>query len=446
MEHFQAVWFLLQVSFVVFLVLLNGFFVAAEFALVKIRNSQLKPLIQDGNPQARMASRVLDNLDSSLSACQLGITLASLALGWVGEPVFAALLEPAMLALDIQSVKVQHTLAFLFGFSVITFLHITAGEQAPKLMAIQNPLPTSLWIAKPLWIFCKVSYPFIWALNKASNRMLRWVGVEAVSEHELMHSEEELRMLISDSHHRKGGTKLEQEIVFNAMELRERLVREVMRPRKEISVLSTEMSLKKCLTITEQERYSRYPLCESADPDRALGVIHFKELYSMRHRLANGEDLKQIARPILLLSETARLEKALRLFLRQKRHLAMVVDEYGSTVGMITLEDILEELVGEIQDEFDQEQPMVIRHKDGNHDIMGQLPLHELAELMEISIQEEGINTVSGWMTHKLGEFPQPGDTVVLGEHVLEVIKVQGHRVERLQIKRCSSGEGNDPA
>ena len=425
----------MQVAFVGFLVLLNGFFVAAEFALVKIRDSQLKPLINEGNPRAIMTGKVLDNLDSSLSACQLGITLASLALGWVGEPVFATLLEPVMHAMGIQSEKLQHMLAFIFGFSAITFLHITAVEQAPKLMAIQKPLPTSLWIAKPLWLFCKISYHFIWGLNKASNRMLRWIGIEPVSEHELLHSEEELRMLISDTHHHQGGTKLEKEIVFNAMELRQRLVREVMQPRTKIILLSTEMPLEECLAITEKERYSRYPICKESDPDKAIGVIHFKELYSMKNRLDTSNDLVQISRKILHFPETSRFEKALRLFLKNKLHLAMVVDEYGSTVGMITLEDILEELVGEIQDEFDHEQPLIIRHSDGTFDLLGQLPLNELSELIGTSIQEEGINTVSGWMTHKLGEFPEIGDIVKEEGHVMKVLQVHNHRIERLHLK-----------
>ena len=442
MDSYQAIWISLQVAFVLFLVMLNGFFVAAEFALVKIRGSQLKPLMQAGNGKARMAHQVLDHLDSSLSACQLGITLASLALGWVGEPVFAGLLEPLMHAAHIQSEHLQHTLSFLFGFSVITFLHITAGEQAPKLMAIQHSLPTSLWVARPLWFFLKISYPFIWALNHASNRMLRWVGIEPVSEHEHMHSAEELRLLISDSHKKEGGTDLEEEIMFNAMELRDRLVREVMRPRPEITVLSTDMTLNRCLEIANKERYSRYPLCQASDPDQSLGVIHFKELFSMRDRLESGADLKQIARRILYLSETARLEKALRLLLKQKSHLAMVVDEYGTTVGMITLEDILEELVGEIQDEFDQEQPLVIRHEDGSLDVMGQLPLHDLSEWIGTTIQEEGINTVSGWITQQLGGFPQTGDKVEESGHVMEVVKVDGHLIERLRITR-KAGDGS---
>ncbi len=425
----------MQVGFVLLLVALNGFFVAAEFALVKIRESQIKPLIDEGNRKALMTRRVLEHLDASLSACQLGITLASLALGWVGEPVFAALLEPVMESMHIESEGLKHSLSFLFGFSVITFLHITAGEQAPKLLAIQKPLPTSLWIAKPLWWFSKLSYPFIWGLNEASNKMLRWVGVEAVSEHELSHSEEELRMLIADTHRQQGGTLLEREIVFNAMELRQRLVREVMQPRPEIVFLSTDMTMEQCLEVMDRERYSRYPLCLDANPDQAIGVVHFKDVHVSRDRLLQAGDLKQISRKIIHLSETARLEKALQLFLRHKLHLGMVVDEYGTTVGMITLEDVLEELVGEIQDEFDQEVPMIITHQGGSFDVMGQCPLHDLSEILGTEVQEEGINTVSGWLTQQLGSFPKVGDEVLRHGFRWQVVKISGHLIERLRLE-----------
>ncbi|MGA0406790.1 MAG: hemolysin family protein [Limisphaerales bacterium] len=435
MEESGSIWILMQVGFVLLLVALNGFFVAAEFALVKIRESQIKPLIEEGNRKALMTRRVLEHLDASLSACQLGITLASLALGWVGEPVFAALLEPVMESMHIESEGLKHSLSFLFGFSVITFLHITAGEQAPKLLAIQKPLPTSLWIAKPLWWFSKLSYPFIWGLNEASNKMLRWVGVEAVSEHELSHSEEELRMLIADTHRQQGGTLLEREIVFNAMELRQRLVREVMQPRPEIVFLSTDMTMEQCLEVMDRERYSRYPLCLDANPDQAIGVVHFKDVHVSRDRLLQAGDLKQISRKIIHLSETARLEKALQLFLRHKLHLGMVVDEYGTTVGMITLEDVLEELVGEIQDEFDQEVPMIITHQGGSFDVMGQCPLHDLSEILGTEVQEEGINTVSGWLTQQLGSFPKVGDEVLRHGFRWQVVKISGHLIERLRLE-----------
>jgi CBS domain containing-hemolysin-like protein len=265
--------------------------------------------------------------------------------------------------------------------------------------------------------------------------MLRWVGVEAVSEHELSHSEEELRMLIADTHRQQGGTLLEREIVFNAMELRQRLVREVMQPRPEIVFLSTDMTMEQCLEVMDRERYSRYPLCLDANPDQAIGVVHFKDVHVSRDRLLQAGDLKQISRKIIHLSETARLEKALQLFLRHKLHLGMVVDEYGTTVGMITLEDVLEELVGEIQDEFDQEVPMIITHQGGSFDVMGQCPLHDLSEILGTEVQEEGINTVSGWLTQQLGSFPKVGDEVLRHGFRWQVVKISGHLIERLRLE-----------
>src|SRR5262245_42397133 len=240
---------LLKILLVVGLVLLNGFFVAAEFALVKIRDTQLVVMASAGHRRARMARRLISNLDASLSATQLGITLASLGLGWVGEPVFLTLLEPVMKWLQIESTRMQHTLAFIVGFSAITFMHIVVGELAPKSLAIQKPLPTSLWVSYPLRWFYKLSYPFNWALNGASLWLLRRLGLEAVSEAELVHSEEELRLLFSSSRKQSGGTALGRDIVLNALDLRRRTVREVMRPRQEIVALNTESSMAECLDL-----------------------------------------------------------------------------------------------------------------------------------------------------------------------------------------------------
>src|SRR5688500_10319688 len=267
----------LKFALVVFLVLLNGFFVAAEFAIVKIRDTQLETLITKGHKRAKVARRLIANLDASLSATQLGITLASLGLGWVGEPVFAALLTPVMEWLQIKSPEARHSIAFIVGFSTITFLHIVAGELAPKSMAIQKPLPTSLWIAHPLLWFYKISYPFNWALNGTSLWLLRRVGIEPASEAELVHSEEELRLLFAGAHkHAAGSTTLGKDIVMNALDLRRRVVRDVMRPRPEIVGLDTGASLTECIDVAEKTRFSRFPVCEGGDIDRTLGVIHIK--------------------------------------------------------------------------------------------------------------------------------------------------------------------------
>ncbi len=429
---------------VFFLVFLNGFFVAAEFAIVKIRDTQLVTLEEKGNKRAIVARRIVKNLDASLSATQLGITLASLGLGWFAEPIFASLLAPLLDrlitgevhlgSLSIGAEKLKHSISFAVGFSVITFMHIVMGELAPKSMAIQKPLPTTLWVALPLELFYKISYPFIWMLNNTSQWMLRMVGIHPASEAELIHSEEELRMLFTSSHEHEGGSELQRKIVFNAMDLKRRIVRDVKRPRQEITCLDTEATIAECLEVAEKTRYSRFPLCEAGDVDKTLGVVHFKDLYALRSRAKTGRDLKSVARKLIYVPETARLEKLLALFMERKLHFAIVVDEYGGTTGMVTLENILEELVGQIQDEFDQEKPLLVQLSETMWDIDGSLPLHELGELVGEELQEEGVTTTSGWVTQQKGGFPRNGDELVIGEFVLRVEEMDATRVARLRL------------
>ncbi len=427
-------WRLLSVAVLVFV---NGFFVAAEFALVKIRDTQLQPLINRGHRRARIAQHVLNNLDRSLSAAQLGITLASLGLGWIGEPVFAKLMQPVAIALKIQSEAAQHTLAFVVGFTLITFLHIVVGEQAPKWMAIQKPLPTSLWVAWPLHIFNRVAYPFIWVLNTSSQWFLRQLGIETASEGELAHSEDELRLLFATAQKRDGtAAALGRDIVLNAFDLRRRVAREVMRPRQQIVGLSSDAPLAQCLEIAEHTRFSRFPILETGNLDRALGVIHVKDLFSARKRVQSARELLPMAKKIIYVPETSRLERLLQIFLERKVHLAFVVDEYGGTVGLLTLENILEELVGQIQDEFDQEVPLLVRKNERTWSVDGALPLHDLADVIGEPLNEEGVTTASGWVTHKLGGFPKMGDTVRVGMHDLRVEEMDGPRVARLSVTK----------
>lgn len=437
MEADAAILILLKLLVVLGLVLLNGFFVAAEFALVKVRDTQLESLVAKGHRGAEIARRVVRNLDASLSATQLGITLASLGLGWFAKPVFAALVDPLMIAMDITAPEVRESIAFAFGFSVITFLHIVVGELAPKSLAIQKPLPTSLWVARPLLLFFRISYPFIWVLNSTANGLLRRCGIEPVSESELVHSEEELRLLITSTHEHVGGTALGRDIVLNALELRHRKVRDVMRPRNEIEYVDTSATMAECLELAEQTRYSRFPLCEDDHLDKTLGVVHFKDLIAMRRIAQTGAELLKVSRKLIYVPETARLEKLLQVFLKQKLHLAIVVDEYGGTVGMVTLENILEELVGQIQDEFDQENPLIVKKDARTWDIQGNLPLHELSELVDEELTEEGITTTSGWITHQLGGFPKVGNRVSVGaEFELRVEELDGLIVGRLTLSR----------
>ena len=429
---------ILKLLLVVFLVFLNGFFVAAEFAIVKIRDTQLEPLVVKGHRRAGIARRIVANLDAALSATQLGITLASLGLGWVGEPAFAKLLEPMMQWLNIESKELQHTFSFVIAFSVITFLHIVFGELAPKSMAIQRPLPVTLWIAQPLEWFYKISYPLIWALNHTAQWLLRRVGIEPASEAEMVHSQEELRLLFTATQEHSGATSLGKEVVLNALDLSRREAHDVMRPRGEIVVLDTTASMAECLDIAEKTRYSRFPLCEDGDIDKTLGVVHYKDLFAMRLKARKGSDLLPVARKIVYVPPSCRLERLLQLLLERKLHFSTVVDEYGGTLGIVTLENILEELVGQIQDEFDQEKPL-IEKIGGEWKVDGTLPLHELAELVGENLEEaEDIATTSGFVTHRLGGFPKEGDALELGLFRLRVDQMDGPKVARLTLVKLT--------
>jgi CBS domain containing-hemolysin-like protein len=429
---------LLKILLVFGLVLLNGFFVAAEFALVKIRETQLDMLVSKGNSRARVARSIISNLNAYLSATQLGITVASLGLGWAGQPVFTKLLSPLLLSLHVESEPARQSISFAIGFSALTFFHITAGELAPKWTAIQNPLPIALWVAQPLRWFYVASYPFNWLLNQSAQWLLRQVGIEAVSESKRVHSEEELRLLVTTSQQQTGATAFGRSVVLNALDLRRRLVRQVMRPRQELVALDTKATIAQCLDVAEKTRYSRFPLCEQGDLDRTRGVVHIKDLYAIRLKARTGADLLPVARKLIYVPETARLEKLLQLFLDRKLHLAIVVDEYGGTVGMITLENILEELVGQIQDEFDQEKPLLVRTGDHVWEVSGALPLHDLEDVVGLPLVEEGITTVSGWVTQRLGGFPKRGDAVPIGHYELTVEEIDGMRVSRLKLSKTA--------
>ncbi len=421
---------------VVLLVLLNGFFVATEFALVKVRATQLEPFAARGQKRAKMALHLARNLDAYLSACQLGITLASLGLGWIGEPVFADILRPVFGWFNVENLKLQHSISFGVGFSIITFLHIVVGEMAPKSVAIRLALPTTLWIAYPMRWFYVAMYPFIWVLNQSALWVLRVAGLEPAHESEAIHTEDELRLVLASSQKQAGASRFSRDIVQNALDLRLRVARDVMRPRKEITALDTKASIVECLEIAEKSRYSRFPLCEDGDLNQTVGVIHIKDLFAHRHAARTGVELAPALRKIIYVPETARLEKLLQLFLERKLHLAIVVDEYGGTVGLVTLENIMEELVGQIQDEFDQEKPLLTRSSETTWEVSGALPLHQLEELVVASLKAEGITTTSGWVTHKLGGFPKTGDVVSMGNCELRVEEMDATRVARLRLTR----------
>jgi CBS domain containing-hemolysin-like protein len=426
---------ILNLLWVVLLVLLNAFFVAAELALVRIRHTQLTTLVAKGNRRAKMAQHILERIDAYIGATQFGITLVSMAVGVVVEPEFRDLLNPLFDLLKITSVEAQRGIAIGVGFFVNCYLLIVAGELVPKAIAIRRTLQTSLWVARPLNWFYRLSFPFIWLLHHSSQFVIRRLGFSA-EELRSAPSEDELRLVLATARTVAGGRNL----ILNALDLRHRIVREVMRPRHEITAFNTAATVADCVALAEETRYSRYPLCENGDLDRTRGVVHIKDLYpAARGQGRMGADLLPVARKLIYVPESGRLEKLLQLFLERKLHFAIVVDEYGGTVGIVTLENVIEELVGQIQDEFDQEKPELVRVAENIWEAAGTLPLHGLEKIIGETPHEEGIATVSGWLTRKLSGFPKAGDIVRVGPYEMRVEEVNGPRVVRFKITKHSA-------
>ena len=418
---------------VLLLVLFNAFFVAAELAFVRIRDTQLAPLAEKGNRRARTARHIVAHIDAYISATQFGITLASMALGVLVEPVFRSLLAPIYPLLRISSEDTQNTLAIVVGFFVNCYLLIIVGELVPKAIAIRRTLPTALWVASPLNWFYRLSYPFIWVLHRSSQGVLRWLGFAGGALHD-RHSEEELRVVLAAAQ----GSAERRDLILNALDLRHRTAREVMTPRNEITAFDTTASPADCVTLAEKTRYSRFPICENGDLDKTLGIIHIKDLYpALRdQRVKTAADLLPAAKPIIYIPETASLDKLLRRFLDRKSHFAVVVDEFGGTVGIVTLENAIEALVGQIQDEFDTEKSELVRLGENLWEAAGTLALHDLEKVIGTVPHDENTTTASGWVTEKLGGFPKSGDFVAVGEFELRVETMDGPRVAKLKVSR----------
>jgi CBS domain containing-hemolysin-like protein len=311
-------------------------------------------------------------------------------------------------------------------------LSVVVGELAPKWLTIQKPLPIALWSAYPLHWFYIALYPFNRLLNHAARFLLEKIGISPDDKADGAHSEEELRLVLASAQNTAGG----RNIVLNALDLRHRTVREIMRPRNEITALNDEASFAECLEIAEKTRYSRFPICDGGDLDKTLGVVHIKDIYPLRQRAKSAADLLFVARKLIFVPETSRLEKLLQLFLERKLHFAFVVDEFGGTVGIVTLENVLETIVGQIQDEFDSEKSDLVRIGENVWEAAGTLALHDLEKITGEIQHDEGVTTTSGWLTQKLGGFPKTGDSLAVGNFELRVEEMDGPRVARLKITK----------
>src|SRR6266478_4686460 len=425
---------LAKLAVIAALVGLNGFFVACEFAIVKVRASQLDALIDEGNTRAKFVKHVRSHLDAYLSATQLGVTLASLALGWIGEQFLVQLLQPFFAYVNIHSHAVVTSVSVALAFVGITFLHIVFGELAPKYTAISKPLPTALRLIRLLGAFYLIFRPAIWLLHKSSNFLLvTLLRMQPASSKELAHSEEELRLILDQSEKSKEVSPLGRELVFNVLDLRDRVVRDIMTPRGEVVYLDVEEDFEANLQKVIESRHTRFPLCRG-HLDNTIGLIHVKELLPMMRD--PHPDLMRIKRDLIPVPEMMSLEKLLSLFLNKHAHLAIVVDEFGGTVGMVTLENILEELVGDIQDEFDFEKEEFRKINANEFSVDGSLGLYELNDLAKLDLESADVSTIGGYVTHLLGHLPKTGEQVQIGNYLVTISQSDGRSVQQLHFRK----------
>ncbi len=430
---------LLYIAGIVFFLLLNAFFVASEFAIVKVRPSQLEAEGKAGSPKIKTALHVVNHLDSYLSANQLGITIASLALGFLGEPFVAALLSPVLLNTGI-SVWWVKLISFSLAIVSFTFLHVVIGELMPKSIAIRRSVSTTLLLAGPLHAFYRAAHWAIIVLNGTANKLLKvFFNLDPVSESEHSHSAAELAVLVTQSGASQEVTETEREILINALGLNELWVRDVMTPRNNVIVLDADEPFDKTLEIALRSKHTRFPLVKG-HLDNSIGLIHIKDLF----KLINDPDpdLMRIKRELKIVPDTMPLDTLLKFFLREHAHLALAVDEFGTPVGVVFLDNIIEELVGDIQDEFDNERSAFTRVNTDEFVVEGTMTLNDLGGHVTDLVLESGeVTTVGGYITQQLGRFPEVGETLKILSYEARVTSTDGRRVGQIHFRKLTTEE-----
>jgi len=419
-----------------FLVFLNGFFVAAEFAIVKVRSSQIA--LEKGTLAKDAAKSIIENLDGYLAATQLGITLASLGLGWVGEDVVSKIVLDVMSSLGFEmSEATAHSIALPIAFLVLTILHIVFGELAPKSIAIRYPTITTMRLSLPLRVFYFVFRPFIWLLNGFANLILKMFGIKPMSEIEI-HSEEELKLIIAESEEGGAIEMSERELIQNVFDFDNRVARQVMVPRMKMSMMNADTTIAEALNYVLKEGYSRYPIYEQSK-DEIIGVVHSKDIVSV-YIQSNNKGLRDIMRAVQFIPETKPIDVLLRDFQRTKAQMAFVVSEFGGIIGLVTLEDILEELVGEIQDEHDQEQQIVVPIDKQTFQIAAQSSLHDINKLLDVPFPEaEEYETLAGLLSYEKPSLKE-GDEFELFNYRIKIVKIMQTLPEVVEVKLITEG------
>ena len=426
--------YFLKFIFVLILVLFNAFFVVSEFAIVKIRRTKLEELVGLGNKRAQIALKITEHLDSYLSAIQLGIPLASLGLGWIGEPAVAKLFEDLMGGFFADNPILLHSISFGVAFGLITLLHVVLGELIPKSLAIQKTESFVLLIAYPLYMFKRTFYPFIWVLDILTIKILHLMGVEPAREEDMAHSEEEIKLIVNAS--QKGGVidDTERDIIQNAISFSEIFAHEVMIPRQDMQCLYLDDDFNDVMSLVKRTKHTRYPLCNE-DKDNVVGMIHIRDLLEHAEEKLEKGRLNKIARQVLFVPENQSISEVLHLMMRKHTHLAIVVDEYGGTAGMLSMEDILEELVGDIMDEHDDNEIAEIRKlSDKICEFDGKVLVEDVYDCMCLPECEREESTIGGYVFTLLGRAPKVGDKVEDEYCHYEVISAGKMRVKRVKV------------
>ncbi|MBT2657853.1 HlyC/CorC family transporter [Bacillus sp. ISL-18] len=429
----------LNIFTIILLIVLTGIFVAIEFAIVKVRTSRIDQLMAEGEKRAGAANRVVTHLDEYLSACQLGITVTALGLGWLGEPTVEKLFHPLVAVFHLNE-AVTHFLSLILAFVVVTFINVVVGELAPKTLAIQKAEQITLGFAKPIIGFYKLMFPFIWLLNHSSRLLVGMFGLKPASEHEMAHSEEELRILLSESYKSGEINRNEWRYVNNIFEFDERVAKEIMVPRTEMCCLSVDDSIEEIAETLRREKFTRYPVVDG-DKDHVLGMLNVKMLLTqwfMNQSALDEWKLESHLQPVITAIETIPIRNLLVLMQKERTHMAILLDEYGGTSGLVTVEDIIEEIVGEVRDEFDGDEVPAIRTiTEGSHYIIdAKAAIHTVNELLDIDLNAEGIDTLGGWLLTKRSARVALDTAVVAEGYEFKVTESEGYHIKYVEVKK----------
>lgn len=433
-----------QILLALVLVFLNGFFVAAEFAYVRIRATAVEGLVEEGRSGARMLQDAMENLDDYLAVTQLGITIASLGLGWVGEPAVASLVEPVLE--PVVPSGFIHLVSFAIGFSIITFLHVVFGELAPKTIAIAQAERIALFVAAPMKFFYYVFYPGLVVFNGTANAFTRLIGVPPASETDETLEEEELRMVLSRSGREGNVDKAEVEMIERVFELDDTTVREVMIPRPDVVSVPADLPLSALRTLVVDEGHTRYPVVDEDDGEQVVGFVDVKDVIRATEARRGGEGAdvdaapttaRDLARELPVVPETGRIDDLLTTFQDEQRQMAAIIDEWGSFEGIVTVEDVVEQIVGDLRDDFDPDggEPSIQHREDGTYAVDGGVSVSEVNETVGTELAVEGIETVGGVVLDRLGRAPEVGDRVEVDGYQFDVERVEGARIAAVTLR-----------